>query len=237
MILYRHIRLDKNEPFYIGIGKKEKRAYEKNGRNEYWINIVNKSEYRVDILFDDLTLEEACEKEKEFIQLYGRKDLGTGTLVNMTNGGEYLILTKEIRLKRGEKLKGRPCSEDTKRKISQSSKGRRNSDEAINQMKVALTGRKLSEEHIKNLSKSLKGKKLGQKYTEETKNKMSESAQNRKYKKIGGIKKYILSNGDERFSVQYYYKYVRYFVGTFLTYDEAVEALFKHKDELKIKQQ
>ena len=28
-IVYRHIRLDKNEVFYIGIGKTEKRAYEK----------------------------------------------------------------------------------------------------------------------------------------------------------------------------------------------------------------
>ena len=26
-VVYRHIRLDKNEPFYIGIGEKENRAY------------------------------------------------------------------------------------------------------------------------------------------------------------------------------------------------------------------
>ena len=88
-ILYRHIRLDKNEPFYIGIGIDMKRAYEKyKSRNSFWKSIINKTDYRVDILFDDLTWEEACEKEKEFIKLYGRRDLGTGTLINLTDGGD-----------------------------------------------------------------------------------------------------------------------------------------------------
>jgi hypothetical protein len=33
----------------------------------------------------------ANHKEKEFIQLYGRKDLGLGELVNMTDGGDGTI--------------------------------------------------------------------------------------------------------------------------------------------------
>ena len=42
--LYRHIRLDKNEPFYIGIGGDDKgyyeRAYHKiSHRNKHWKNI------------------------------------------------------------------------------------------------------------------------------------------------------------------------------------------------------
>ena len=40
--VYRHIRLDKNEPFYIGIGKKIYRAYSMKGRNKYWLRIINK---------------------------------------------------------------------------------------------------------------------------------------------------------------------------------------------------
>ena len=88
-IVYRHIRKDKNEPFYIGITNTDiKRPYTKYKRNNLWKNIVNKTDYEVDILFDDLTWEQAQEKEKEFIKLYGRIDLGTGTLVNMTDGGE-----------------------------------------------------------------------------------------------------------------------------------------------------
>jgi hypothetical protein len=90
--VYRHIRLDKNEPFYIGIAKDEfkncERAYSKYYRNKYWHNIVNKNQYEVKIILDNLTWEEACEKEIEFIKLYGRADLKTGSLVNMTDGGD-----------------------------------------------------------------------------------------------------------------------------------------------------
>lgn len=89
-VLYRHIRIDKQEVFYVGIGEDESRAYNKKNRTRWWKNIA-KSGYEVEILFDDLSWEEAIEKEKEFIALYGRKDTGTGTLVNMTDGGEGTV--------------------------------------------------------------------------------------------------------------------------------------------------
>jgi len=89
-ILYRHIRQDKNEPFYIGIGESESRAYEKRGRTAAWKNIAKKG-YDIEVLFDDLSWEQACEKEIEFIALYCRRDNKTGTLVNMTDGGEGTI--------------------------------------------------------------------------------------------------------------------------------------------------
>jgi hypothetical protein len=92
--VYRHIRLDKNEPFYIGIGgfdktdDEYKRAFDKTRRNNIWLKITNKTDYRVEILLDDLLFDECCIKEIELIKLYGRIDLKTGTLANMTNGGE-----------------------------------------------------------------------------------------------------------------------------------------------------
>lgn len=89
-ILYRHIRTDKQEVFYIGIGENESRAYNKKNRTRVWKNTANKG-YETEILFEDLTWEQAAEKEKEFIALYGRKDLGLGTLVNLTDGGEGTI--------------------------------------------------------------------------------------------------------------------------------------------------
>lgn len=97
--LYRHIREDKNEPFYIGIGtvqqqftsfgKQYARAYTKSNRNSFWKNIVNKSEYSVEIIFESANKELIQNKEIEFIKLYGRKDYGNGTLVNHTDGGEH----------------------------------------------------------------------------------------------------------------------------------------------------
>lgn len=99
--LYRHIRLDKNEVFYIGIGKLAKnakltsieseyyrRAYSKTSRNRYWKNIIKSSDYEVEVLLDSDSRNFIKQKEREFIKLYGRRDLKLGTLVNMTDGGE-----------------------------------------------------------------------------------------------------------------------------------------------------
>jgi len=88
--VYTYTRLDKNEVFYVGIGSdsKYKRAKNKSLRTDYFKKIINKSEYKLDIVFDDLSWEDASLKEIELISLYGRKDLGLGTLINLTNGGE-----------------------------------------------------------------------------------------------------------------------------------------------------
>jgi hypothetical protein len=96
--LYRHIRLDKNEIFYIGIGTDDKgrylRAKSKN-RNRYWKRIVAKTNYEIEVMLDDMPLEFILEKEKEFIALYGRTDLGLGTLCNLTDGGEGALNMSE----------------------------------------------------------------------------------------------------------------------------------------------
>ena len=139
--VYRHVRLDINEIFYIGIGSENndyKRAHTKRNRNKHWCNIVNKTNYEVEIVFDDLTWEEACTKEIEFIKLYGRKDLNKGTLVNMTDGGEGalgFVHNHESRERMSKSMKGRPSpakgkpgvnlgkkfSQETKDKMSKSS--------------------------------------------------------------------------------------------------------------------
>lgn len=93
--LYRHIRFDKNEPFYIGIGEDTNtskviyhRAKSKQYRNRHWYNIVKNTKYEVEIILDDLSWEEACQKEIWWISFYGRSDLGKGPLCNLTDGGE-----------------------------------------------------------------------------------------------------------------------------------------------------
>lgn len=109
--VYRHVRLDKNEPFYIGVGtgRNYKRARKRGTqRNQIWNRIVAKTPYEIDILMDNLTWEQACEKEIEFIKLYGRKDLGTGPLINLTEGGDGRF--------------GHTVSEETRKKMSASIK-------------------------------------------------------------------------------------------------------------------
>lgn len=102
-IVYRHRRNDTNEIFYVGMGKENKRAFSKRDRNIYWKRVVDKVGYSVEIISTDLTLEDACDIECLLISEYGRKDLGLGLLVNMTDGGEGAsgyIHTDEYKLKR-----------------------------------------------------------------------------------------------------------------------------------------
>jgi len=134
--LYRHIRLDKNEPFYIGVGHIDlekssyyKRAHSKVHRNTYWKNIVKSTNYIVEIIYQTDSKEIAFRKEIEFISLYGRKDLGLGTLCNMTNGGEGTTChNKEWTLNQSKRMQGNsrrkdiPHSEDIKIKITQAVK-------------------------------------------------------------------------------------------------------------------
>ena len=91
--LYRHIRVDKDEVFYVGIGtiKNYARAYNKVKRNPFRFNVTNKTKYIVEIIMDNVPYSKLLEKETEFIKLYGRRNINTGTLVNLTDGGEGVL--------------------------------------------------------------------------------------------------------------------------------------------------
>jgi hypothetical protein len=126
--VYRHIRTDKNEPFYIGVGLGEderfSRAYSDKNRNPHWQRIVNKTSYKVEIVIDGLTDEEAFAKEIEFIHLYGKRSEG-GTLCNIANGGQGGCLGEEVNKLRSLALIGHKLSEETKDKIRNKAKGRK----------------------------------------------------------------------------------------------------------------
>lgn len=159
-VVYRHIRLDKNEPFYIGIGN-EKRPYEKRRRNKYWQHIIAKSNYKIDILFNNLTWEQACDKEKEFIKLYGRKDLSLGCLVNLTDGGDGTLNT--ISWNKGKKGLYKH-TEETKKYLSELRKNNPLTENQIHGYKNRKNmnywqGKKLSNDHKNKLSEKAKGRK------------------------------------------------------------------------------
>jgi hypothetical protein len=166
--IYRHIRLDTNEVFYIGQAVKKNikhrafkseygRAFKKSKtcRSVYWYRIVNKCEYKVEIIADNLTFEEANYKEIEFISLYGRRDLGLGTLVNLTDGGEG--------------CQGFKMSNEQKEKISKGLKGKYASE------KHHFFGKSFTEEHKNNIAKS----QIGSIKSEETKKKLSDAQKKR----------------------------------------------------------
>lgn len=163
-IVYRHIRLDKNQVFYVGIGENKKRAYHRRNRTPHWKKIADKG-YEVEILFENLTWEQACEKEKEFITLYGRKNLSTGTLVNLTDGGEGVLNIvrsdewKEQRSKamKGNQIwKGKKHSQESKELMKKAKLGNNNPSkkkEVVEKAKItrAKNPFKYTEEHLKKM--------------------------------------------------------------------------------------
>lgn len=127
MEVYKHIRLDSNDVFYIGIGD-ETRPYIKSGRNKHWKNIVNKHGYRIEILYSNVDVDFAIEKEIELIKKYGRVDLGTGILVNMTDGGEGcvgIVHSNETKEKISKHFKGVKLSKGHRDNISKGQIGKR----------------------------------------------------------------------------------------------------------------
>lgn len=136
--VYRHIRHDKNQVFYVGIGTDKKYKYTRaksQNRNKYWKRIVAKTDYDVEILFDDVSKEFAIAKEIEFIELYGRRDLGKGTLCNLTDGGEGATnMSEEGKQRLREFRMNTPMSEKQKQHYSKLFKkgGNPNSQKVIN---------------------------------------------------------------------------------------------------------
>lgn len=165
--LYRHIRLDKNQPFYIGIGTKQPRIHP-HMRSEYrrafdttrkessiWNRIVNKTEYRVEILFESDDYNLIKEKEKEFIILYGRinKDV-EGTLANLTDGGDGFIGYKPSKEKIENHRKfmtGKTQSEETKLKRNKSREGYTHSEETKKKISDSHIGKEIDKDHYNKL--------------------------------------------------------------------------------------
>lgn len=147
--LYRHIRSDKNQPFYIGIGTKTKddvkyeiytRSTVDRKYNPIWHNIKNKTSYTIEILLESNDYEFIKQKEVEFIKLYGRIDLKTGILSNMTDGGEgtkNVIVSENARKLRSVFQTGKKKSENSikKRINTLKERGFRQSEKTINKIK------------------------------------------------------------------------------------------------------
>lgn len=143
--VYMHTKEDSGDIFYIGAGKGG-RAFSKQGRNNYWINIVRKHGYDVFIIKGGLSFSDSRKLEVELIKSV--RSMGV-KLSNLTDGGEGrsgVILSQEV-----------------KDKISKSNKGKNKGkkwteDRRIKAVK-SMTGRKLTEETRGKISKAQKGVK------------------------------------------------------------------------------
>lgn len=134
---YAYLRED-GTPYYIGKGS-GRRAYVENHR----INLP-KDRDKIIILKNKLTEDEAFKHEKYMIAVFGRKDLGTGILRNLSDGGDGGASgykhTEDICKFRSERMKGNKIWKD-----------KRHSDASKQKVREARTGKKLSNNHIEKL--------------------------------------------------------------------------------------
>jgi hypothetical protein len=136
---YAYLRED-GPPYYIGKGS-GRRAYSSNHR----INLPPKD--RILILKRFVNEYDAFKHEMYMIAVLGRKDLGTGILQNLSEGGtggaSGYIATPKVCSMRSSRMKGNKIWE-----------GRTHGKEAREKVSKARKGKKLSGEHIEKLKKS-----------------------------------------------------------------------------------
>ena len=140
--------------FYVGKGKGGRYLIECHlGQNRFLDNKINKigiDNIMISFTQSDLLEVIAFETEKCFIAFYGRRDLGTGTLCNLTDGGDGPSgVSEETRRKLRDAGIGRKPTDETRKKLSLSKLGNTNS-----------SGRCLSKEHKRKISISLIGRVL-----------------------------------------------------------------------------
>ena len=127
--IYAYIDVETGKPYYIGKGKNN-RAWYKYKREKI---PIPKNRNNIILLETNLSEIGALALERRLITWWGRKNNGTGCLINRTNGGEGfsgMILGK----------KG-PMSEERKRKISYANKGKKKTEEHKKKISITLTGK------------------------------------------------------------------------------------------------
>lgn len=132
--VYLYLKPD-GTPFYVGKGREDRwkfhlaEAQKKTtkDKNKLKINTIKKivkqgKEPIVKFVDINISEEQAFELECFLINEIGRVDLGTGTLTNLTNGGEGTSghkHTEESKQKIGESVKGVPKPESQKQALSE----------------------------------------------------------------------------------------------------------------------
>ena len=148
----------------------------------------------VHIIHSDLTKERAWQLEIEYIKIIGRRITNEGPLTNVMPGGNCFPDSNYDYTHRIHPLLGKKRSEETCKAISVGKLGKSQTEEHVKNHANAIRGTHHTEETKQKISKGNKGKQLSQEtldkmklaqqqrkpVSKETREKMSNSAKNRK---------------------------------------------------------
>ena len=159
-----------NNKVYIGITSTTTNRRWNNGKSysgsRYFNNAIHKygwDNIEHTILYENLTKDEACQKEIELIQKYKSNNPDYG--YNLSAGGDCGNYghkqSKEFCQMMSQLHKGKIVSEETREKIRKGNTGKKMKPESIEKTAAAHRGKPLSEEHKAKISNALKGRKNG----------------------------------------------------------------------------
>lgn len=214
--------LQSGEPIYVGKGHGA-RAY-KHGRKHAKSPLTQKIQkmmrlegYPAVQIIKAESEQDAFEMEKLLIDFCGRKDLGTGPLLNLMEGGQGGCHGPETCEKIRQSKLGKPLSEEWKRAVSVGLTGRKLSaetrvllcsqrqnrhwsEETKAKISASNMGRVLSEEHKAKISVTMQGRTLseahkqamsaamiGKRISEESKAKISVANKGRRRPDVAGV--------------------------------------------------
>ncbi|RWX22083.1 hypothetical protein EHH54_39465 [Rhizobium leguminosarum] len=166
--VYAWTRPDTGHVFYVGKGHGKRDKSPK--ANPIFKRIVAKLKAAgllpiISRIHENLSEAEAFSHEMEEILRFGRIDLGTGTLANLTAGGEGpagVVHSEETRQKRSRSLLGKVKSQEHRDNISAAVTGRVKTPEHLEKIARKRRGTKASEETLAKMSASQSGKKLSE---------------------------------------------------------------------------
>lgn len=139
--VYLHRKATTGEIFYVGKGTGD-RAWKSGAANRgsYWCRVARKHGLIVEIVADRLQEWYAHELERDLIALHGRKDLGYGPLVNLTDGGDGLsgfIFDDQAKAKMSASAQAYRSNQSTRARYSAAARKARSNPE-INAKYLAL---------------------------------------------------------------------------------------------------